>query len=155
HLRGLRTADDGRTGRRAHRPEGARSAGRGRLAAKREALQEAFTGHFTGHHALLLGKMLARIDALDADIAELEAAIGEMIAPFAHAVERLDEIPGVGTTAACVILAEIGLDMSRFPIPAHLSSWARFAPGVSESAGKKKGKNSTGHGNRYLARALR
>ncbi|MGH3613413.1 MAG: transposase, partial [Pseudonocardia sp.] len=41
----------------------------------------------------------------------------------------------------------IGLDMSRFPTAAHLCSWARFAPGVKESAGKKKGSGSTGHGN--------
>jgi transposase len=127
---------------------------RGRLRAKTAQLEEAFTGHFTDHHALLLKKMLARIDALDADIAELDTAIGEMIAPFAPAVERLDEIPGVGTTAARVIIAEVGMDMSRFPTPAHLASWAKFAPGVKESAGRKKGKGSTGHGNRYLARAL-
>ena len=67
---------------------------------------------------------------------------------------RLDEIPGVGVTAAQTILAEIGLDMSRFPTPAHLASWARFAPGVSESAGRKKGNAGTGRGNRYLARVL-
>jgi transposase len=127
---------------------------RGRMRAKLGALVEAFTGHFTDHHALLLKKMLARIDALDADITELDAAIGEMISPFAPAVERLDEIPGVGTTAARVIIAEVGLEMSRFPTPAHLASWAKFAPGVKESAGRKKGRGSTGHGNRYLARAL-
>jgi transposase len=127
---------------------------RGRLRAKTTQLEEAFTGHFTDHHALLLSKMLARIDALDADIAELDAAIEEMIAPFASAVERLDEIPGVGTTAARVIIAEVGMDMSRFPTAAHLASWARFAPGVKESAGRTKGKGTTGHGNRYLARVL-
>jgi len=44
--------------------------------------------------------------------------------------------------------------MSRFPTPAHLASWARFAPGVKESAGRKKGTGTTGKGNRYLARAL-
>jgi transposase len=53
----------------------------------------------------------------------------------------------VGRTAAQVIIAEIGLDMGRFPTPAHLASWARFAPGVKESAGKNKGKHATGHGN--------
>ncbi|HEX2291149.1 MAG TPA: IS110 family transposase [Pseudonocardiaceae bacterium] len=127
---------------------------RGRLRAKIGALEEAFTGHFTDHHALLLSKMLARIDALDADIAELDAAIEEMVAPFASAVERLDEIPGVGITAARVIIAEVGLDMSRFPTAAHLASWARFAPGVKESAGRTKGSSTTGYGNRYLARAL-
>jgi transposase len=46
------------------------------------------------------------------------------------------------------------MDMSRFPTAAHLASWARFAPGVKESAGRKKGSGTTGHGNRYLARAL-
>lgn len=127
---------------------------RGRMRAKIGALREAFTGHFTDHHRLLLGKMLARIDAVDADIAELEATIEEMVAPFVQALQRLDEIPGVGVTAAQVMIAEIGLDMARFPTAAHLSSWARFAPGVKESAGKKKGTGTTGHGNRYLARAL-
>jgi transposase len=135
-------------------PQALAKLARGRLRAKTAQLEEAFTGHFTDHHALLLKKMLARIDALDADIAELDTAIGEMIAPFAPAVERLDEIPGVGTTAARVIIAEVGMDMSRFPTPAHLASWAKFAPGVKESAGRTKGKGSTGHGNRYLARAL-
>jgi transposase len=53
-----------------------------------------------------------------------------------------------------VIIAEVGLDMTRFPTPAHLSSWARFAPGVKESAGRKKGTAATGHGDRYLARVL-
>ena len=135
-------------------PKALAALARGRMRSKLDALQEAFTGHFTGHHALLLGKMLARIDALDADIAELDAVIEEMIAPFAQAVKRLDEIPGVGPTAAHVILAEVGMDMSRFPTAAHLASWARFAPGVKESAGRKKGTGTTGHGNRYLARAL-
>jgi hypothetical protein len=53
-----------------------------------------------------------------------------------------------------VIIAEVGTDMGRFPTAGHLVSWARFAPGVKESAGKKKGKGTTGHGNPYLARVL-
>ena len=128
----------------------ARAAMRGKIT----ALQEAFTGYFTGHHAFLLAKMLARVDAIDADIAALDGKIEEMIAPFAAAAQRLDEIPGINAIAACVILAEIGIDMGRFPTAGHLVSWAKFAPGVKESAGKKKGKNTTGHGNSYLARVL-
>jgi transposase len=127
---------------------------RSRMRTKIGALEEAFTGHFTDHHAFLLAKMLARVDAIDADIAELDTKIEEMIAPFAAAMARLDEIPGIGPAAAAVIIAEIGLDMSRFPTANHLASWAKFTPGVKESAGKKKGSSSTGHGNAYLARVL-
>jgi transposase len=127
---------------------------RTRLRAKRGQLQEAFTGQFTDHHAFLLATMLGRVDQASADIAELDRKIEAEIAPFGAAVERLDEITGVGRTAAQTIIAEIGTDMARFPTPGHLASWARFAPGVKESAGKRKGNASTGHGNPYLARVL-
>ncbi len=127
---------------------------RGRMRGKITDLQEAFTGQFTDHHAFMLTKMLTRIDTDAIDIADLEDRIDQEIAPYATQVERLDEIPGVGHTAACVIIAEIGVDMTRFPTPGHLCSWARFAPGVKESAGRKKGNGATGHGNRYLARVL-
>ncbi len=137
-----------------HNPKVLAQLARGRMRVKIEALEEAFTGFFTDHHGFLLAKMLTRVDTLDTDIAELDAAIEDLIAPFAQAVERIDEIPGFGATAAAVVLAEIGVDMTRFPTPGHLSSWARYAPGVKESAGKKKGRGSTGHGNRYLARVL-
>jgi transposase len=127
---------------------------RSRMRGKITALEEAFTGHFTAHHAFLLAKMLARIDAINTDIAELDTKIAELIAPFVAAAERLDEIPGIGRIAAAIIISEVGLDMSRFPTAGHLTSWAKFTPGVKESAGKKKGKGSTGHGNHYLARIL-
>ena len=135
-------------------PEVLAQLARSRMRTKIPQLQEAFVGYFTEHHRFLLAKMLARIDALDADIADVETQIEAQIAPFAPAVARLDEIPGVGATAAAVIIAEVGVDMTRFPTPAHLSSWARFAPGVKESAGRKKGTGATGHGDRYLARVL-
>ena len=95
---------------------------RTRMRARIPALQEAFTGRFTDHHAFLLGKMLTLVNGINADIAELDARIEEMIVPFAAAAERLDEIPGIGRIAAAIIIAEIGTDMTRFP---H-----RRAPGV-------------------------
>ena len=127
---------------------------RARMRTKIPQLEEAFHGYFTDHHAFLLTNMLARIDQISAHIAALDTKIEAELAPFAEAVERLDQIPGVGLSAARVIIAEIGLDMTRFPTPAHLTSWAKFAPGVNESAGRKKGSGSTGHGNRYLASVL-
>jgi transposase len=135
-------------------PQALAQLARSRMRGKIPQLEEAFVGQFTDHHGYLLTKMLARIDALSVDIADLDTKIEARLAPFADTVARLDEIPGVGAVTAAVIIAEVGLDMTRFPTPAHLSSWARFAPGVKESAGRKKGTGSTGHGDRYLARVL-
>jgi transposase len=81
-----------------------------------------------------------RVDALDADLADLDTKL-------ADAVDRLDEIPGLGQLAGQLLIAELGTDMTRFPTAGQLVSWAKFAPGVSESAGKRKGRGSTGHGN--------
>jgi transposase len=139
-------------------PKALAAMARSRMRVKIGRLEEAFAGlplgTFDDHHRFLLSRMLGRIDAVTGDIAALDTEIGEHLAPFADAVARLDEIPGIGATAAAVIIAEIGLDMSRFPTPAHLASWAKFAPGVNSSAGKTKGNGSTGHGDRYLARVL-
>ena len=117
-------------------------------------LREALTGRFSDHHAFLLGKMIARVERIEADIREVDTRIEEQLTPFAAAAARLCEIPGIGPAAAATIIAEIGVDMTRFPTPAHLAGWAKFAPGVSQSAGRRKGRGSTGHGNRYLARVL-
>jgi transposase len=131
---------------------------RARMRTKIGLLEEAFaglpTGGFNDHHRFLLTKMLARIDGIEADIAVLDIAIEEQMAPFDQAAQRLDEIPGIGPVAAAVIIAEIGVDMTRFPTAGHLCSWAKFAPGIKSSAGKNKGNGSTGHGDRYLARVL-
>jgi transposase len=131
---------------------------RTRMRTKIGQLEEAFgglpLGTFDDHHRFLLARMLTRIDAVDTDIAAVDVQIGQHLAPFGEAAARLDEIPGIGPTAAAIIIAEIGLDMSRFPTPGHLASWARFAPGINSSAGKTKGNGSSGHGNRYLARVL-
>jgi transposase len=116
------------------------------MRAKTSVLQEALTGHFTDHHAFMPGMMPARIDALTTQIDTLTTRIGEAIAPFAAQVAQLDEIPGIGITAARDLPAEIGTGMSRFPTPGHLVSWAKLAPRARQSAGRSKAA-STGKGN--------
>lgn len=129
-----------------------------RMRPKIRLLEDAFAGlkvgTFDTQHRFRLQLMLDRIDRDDADIAAIDAQIETLLDPFADAIARLDEIPGIGLTAAAVIIAEIGVDMTRFPTPGHLASWAKFAPGIKASAGKTKGNGATGKGNRYLARAL-
>jgi transposase len=126
---------------------------RGSMRGKKSVLQEALTGHFRDHHGYLLKMMLDRVDTLTTQIEQLTTRIDEAIAPFAAQVTQLDEIPGVGTTGAQEIIAEIGIDMARFPTAAHLVSWARFAPRARQSAGRNK-PGSTGKGNPWLGGTL-
>jgi transposase len=126
---------------------------RGTMRSKTALLEEALTGHFEDHHGFLLQAMLDHVDALTAQIDAVSARIEAVITPFSHDVERLDEITGVGITAAQELIAEIGVDATRFPSAAHLVSWAKFAPIDRNSAGKKRG-GSTGKGNPWLAGTL-
>jgi transposase len=93
--------------------------------------------------------MLDRVDALTAQIGTLTTRIEQAIAPLAAQVAQLDEIPGIGTAAAQDIIAEIGTDMTRFPTPGHLVSWAKFAPRARQSSGRAKAA-TTGKGNPWL-----
>jgi len=110
----------------------------GRLKAPRSQLVEALRGRVRPHHRFLLKLHLDQIDALQVAVREVEERIGEAPEPYAAAVELLDTIPGVNSTAAHVILGEIGLDMTRFPTAAHLISWAGLCPRNDASAGKRR-----------------
>lgn len=117
-------------------------------------LEEALTGHFEEHHAQICRMMLTTIDSLTAQIGQLSASIELAIAPFQAQVDRLDEIAGIGQICAQDIIAEIGVDMSRFVSAPHLVSWAKFCPQVNQSGGKPARNGATGHGNPWLAAAL-
>jgi transposase len=126
---------------------------RASMRGKTPVLREALTGFFTDHHALLLTMMLDNIDRLTAQIALLEKQIEVLVAPFYRQVEQLAEIPGIARTGAAELIAEIGVDMTRFSTAAHLVSWAKFAPAVHESAGTKKPRKRP-KGNPWLAATL-
>jgi transposase len=111
---------------------------RTRVKATRQELREALRGRMTRHHRFLLTLHLGHIDALDRAITAVEAEVGDHLAPFREAAQLLTSIPGISDWIAAVIIAEIGVDMSRFPTAAHLISWAGLCPKSDESAGKRR-----------------
>jgi transposase len=150
---------------------------RGRLRVKHAALVQALTGRFDDHHAELARMLLDHYDALTAQIDRLTARIEALLAaiPAAQgvdadgttgpgagadpgaavlpAIQRLDEVPGIGRHAAQVLLAELGLDMGVFPTPGHLVSWAKLCPRTIQSGAKHRA-GTTGKGNPYLKGVL-
>jgi len=126
---------------------------RSKLRRKIPDLTEALTGHFDDHHALIVGQLLARIAATERAIADLDAHLEQAMAPWAHEIDLLTTIPGVGRLVAWTFIAETGGDMSRFPSPAHLPSWAGVAPGMHESAGRRRPVGAR-PGNRFLTAML-
>ncbi|WP_282699758.1 IS110 family transposase [Streptomyces sp. CC219B] len=126
---------------------------KGSMRRKADALIEALTGDFGGHHAFMARTMLDRIDACTATETRLSEHIGQRIAPFRRRIELLLTIPGISTRAAEVILAEIGADIARFPSAGELASWAGVCPGNHESAGKQP-TGRTRHGDPWLKAAL-
>jgi transposase len=146
---------------------------RGRMRSKHDRLVQALTGNFDDHHAELARMLLDQIDALSAQISKLTTRIEELVAaipaaqgvnadgttgpaagtgagaPVLPAVDRLDEVTGIGRQAAQVIIAEIGLQMSVFPTPGHLVSWAKISPQTVQSGARSRA-GHTGKGNPYL-----
>jgi transposase len=126
---------------------------RGRLRDKIPELVEALRGVMSDTQRWLLREQLHKVGELDEGIARLDAKCAQLCLPYAQALAVLDQIPGVNQRIAQVIVAEIGLDMSRFASGAQLASWAGLCPGNHESAGKRKG-GKTRKGNRWLRQAL-
>lgn len=106
--------------------------------ASRAALLEALHGHVSAHHRFMLRVHLSHIEALDRAIADIEKEVGCGLQPFRDAARLLSTMPGVSSVVANVIVAEIGIDMSRFATPGHLLSWACLCPRNDESAGKRR-----------------
>jgi transposase len=110
----------------------------GRLKASRAQLVEALQGRVTPHHRFMIQMHLTQIESLEAAVQTIDDRLGEALFPFQQAVALLTTMPGVGDTAARVLVAEIGIDMSRFPTAGHLVSWAGLCPRLHESAGKRR-----------------
>ena len=150
---------------------------RGRMKAKHDDLVQALDGMFDDHHGELAGLLLDQIAFLDGRIAQLTARAAELTAampaawgidadgttgpdagtgpdaPVLPAVARLAEIPGVSPDLARAIIAETGLDMTRFPTAAHLVSWAGLCPSARQS-GPRTRAGKKGQGNTWLRGSL-
>jgi len=126
---------------------------RGRMREKIPQLEKALAGTFGTHQRFLIAQQLAHIDFLDALIERVSAQIAERVRPFEEFIALLDTITGIGRYTAEVLVAEIGVDLRRFPSAAHLCSWAGVAPGNHESAGKRKS-GKTRKGSPWLRAAL-
>ena len=109
-----------------------------RMRPKIAELQLALEGRFTDHHALMLSLHLGHIDQLTVAIERLDEEVERELAPFVEQFALLCTIPGIGRRVAEVVIAEIGVDMGRFPTAQHLASWAGLCPGHHESAGKRR-----------------
>lgn len=129
------------------------SLARGRLREKREALEQALVGVMKPHHRFLLREYLDAITGLDSAISRTDEEIATRLTPHADAIAYLDSIPGVGRRTAEVILAEVGMNIQRFPSARHVAAWAGVAPGNHESAGKRL-KGRVRYGNPWLRHAL-
>jgi transposase len=126
---------------------------KGRLREKRDLLEQALQGRLRPHHRFLLVEHLSHIDYLDEAIARLDAEIEEQMRAYEEELARWDQLPGVSTRIAQIVLAEVGTDLSQFNDAAHLASWAGLCPGNHESAGKRKS-GRTRKGSVWLRRAL-
>jgi transposase len=122
---------------------------RGALRAKLPALRQALAGRVQPHHLVLIRQLLAHIEFLEQAIAQVQAEIEQCLPPYAEALVLLQTLPGIRAVAAAAILAEIGVDMGRWPSSGQLVSWAGLCPSNKQSAGKRL-KSPVNRGNVWL-----
>ena len=134
-------------------PEVLAGLSKGVLRKKIPMLKEALRGRFREHHAIMLRIVFDHLAHLETAIGNLDDQIDRVMIPFTTARDRLDTITGIGKRAAECIIAEIGVDMTRFPTAAHLASWAGMCPGNNITGGKRRS-GKTRDGNHWLGEIL-
>jgi transposase len=134
-------------------PEALAQMAKAGLRNKLDALEHAFVGRVKPHHRVLIRASLDHLRFLERTIEQLDQEVERALAPFAVQLAALDAVPGIGKVAAAAIVAEIGVDMGRFPTDAHLASWAGLCPGNKQSGGRRLS-SATTKGNVWLRRIL-
>lgn len=126
---------------------------KGRLRKKLSLLRQALEGRFRPHHRFMLEQILSHLDFLDESIERISEEVARRTDPFVEEIKLLKTIPGVEQRVAETIVAEVGVDMERFPTHRHISAWTGICPGNNESAGKRKS-GKVRKGNRWLKQTL-
>jgi transposase len=126
---------------------------KGKLKKKINQLVEALNGNVTDHHRFLLKLHFENIEYISKQIVKLDAKIKERLVPYEDEFNLVQTVTGIKEISAASVIAEIGVDMSRFPGEANISSWGGLSPGNNESAGKKKS-SKTRRGNNNLKATL-
>lgn len=136
-----------------HDVEALANLARGRLKSKRAELIRAMDGLMGPHQRFMLAEQLRHIDTINESVSRLDAEIERRMRPFEARLLALDEVTGIGRRGAEELIAEIGVDMSRFPTHRHIASWAKVCPASNESAGKRLS-GKTRKGNPWLRSML-
>ena len=110
----------------------------GSVRRKMPQLAGALAGPCTAHHATLMAGALALVDVLGRQLGDMDQQLHEWLGPMAPQLEQLDSLPGVNESTARAMLAEIGLDLTRFGSASRRAAWAGVSPGNNASAGKRR-----------------
>ena len=125
----------------------------GRLLPKLDQLMRSIEGITTPLQRRLIAQIVDHIDDMTKRVADMDDLVNDHMKRYEAAVAAIDDLPGIAQRSAEVIIAEIGMDMSRFPSAAHLCSWAGVCPGNNKSAGKRS-HGKTRKGNKALKSIL-
>ena len=125
----------------------------GQLRGKTDELLKACEGVLSRTQKVLVKAIISHIDDMTRRISDMDNFLNGKLEEYDDALKRLQEMPGIGERSAQVIIAELGVDMGRFPNSKHLAKWVGLCPGNNESAGRKKS-GKTGQGNKTLKTTL-
>jgi len=121
----------------------------GRIRAKKEEIRGVIQSNLSPSQIFLIQSHLNMIDALNKQIAEIDAKISAQISSRKEDLRIALSMPGMGSISASTILAEIG-DFRDFSSANKLAAYCGLVPSVYQSAGKLINGHITKHGSPHI-----
>jgi transposase len=103
-----------------------------------EDILKSINGSFDETQSSKISVCLEHYNNINECIASIEENVLKLIVKYSTEMNLLLTIPGISSTSAMFIIAEIGVNMNAFVDCKHLCSWAGLTPRCKESAGKKQ-----------------